>query len=168
MVIPDEYYKKTLNPYNSNKEKYTRFPATMRNLDIMSDITRRYVSEYLKGIHDYIVGVNDPDIIINKDARLKQEVTALAQQAFAVEFQKKYQELINQGTPQEQINPETIMPDIETFIKDFNEKYIDEKGAFDISKCDLIAYSNGKYYSMGKKIGKFGFSVEKNKKTRKK
>ena len=49
-----------------------------------------------------------------------------------------------------------------------DEKYIDEKGAFDISKCDLIAYSNGKYYSMGKKIGKFGFSVEKNKKTRKK
>ena len=43
-----------------------------------------------------------------------------------------------------------------------DEKYIDEKGAFDISKCDL------KYYSMGKKIGKFGFSVEKNKKTRKK
>lgn len=49
-----------------------------------------------------------------------------------------------------------------------DEKYIDEKGAFDISKCDLIAYSNGKYYSTGKKIGKFGFSVEKNKKTRKK
>ena len=49
-----------------------------------------------------------------------------------------------------------------------DEKYIDEKGAFDISKCDLIAYSNGNYYSLGKKIGKFGFSVQKNKKTRKK
>lgn len=42
--------------------------------------------------------------------------------------------------------------------------YIDEKGAFDISKCNLIAYSNGNYYSLGKKIGKFGFSVEKKKK----
>ena len=49
-----------------------------------------------------------------------------------------------------------------------DEKYIDEKGAFDISKCDLIAYSNGNYYSLGKKIGRFGFSVQKNKKTRKK
>ena len=28
-----------------------------------------------------------------------------------------------------------------------DEKYIDEKGAFDISKCDLKAYSNGNYYS---------------------
>lgn len=44
-----------------------------------------------------------------------------------------------------------------------DEQYIDEKGAFDISKCDLIAYSNGHYYSLGKKIGKFGYSVEKKK-----
>ena len=51
---------------------------------------------------------------------------------------------------------------------DADEKYIDEKGAFDISKCDLIAYSNGKYYSLGKKLGKFGFSVQKKKKTKKK
>lgn len=49
-----------------------------------------------------------------------------------------------------------------------NEEYIDNKGAFDISKCNLIAYSNGNYYSLGKKIGKFGFSVRKNKKRRKK
>ena len=45
-----------------------------------------------------------------------------------------------------------------------DEKYINEKGAFDISKCDLIAYANGNYYSLGKKVGKFGFSVKKKKK----
>ena len=45
-----------------------------------------------------------------------------------------------------------------------DEKYINEKGAFDISKCDLIAYSNGHYYTLGKKIGRFGFSVQKRKK----
>ena len=49
-----------------------------------------------------------------------------------------------------------------------DEKYIDEKGAFDISKCDLIAYSNGHYYSLEKKIGKFGYSVQKRKNNRKK
>ena len=47
---------------------------------------------------------------------------------------------------------------------DAEDKYIDEKGAFDISKCNLIAYANGGYYSLDKKIGKFGFSVEKKKK----
>ncbi len=47
---------------------------------------------------------------------------------------------------------------------DADKKYIDENGAFDISKCDLIAYANGGYYSLDKKIGKFGYSVQKNKK----
>ena len=46
---------------------------------------------------------------------------------------------------------------------DADDKYIDEKGAFDISKCDLIAYANGGYYPLGKKLGKFGFSVKKKK-----
>lgn len=45
---------------------------------------------------------------------------------------------------------------------DVAEKYIDDKGAFDISKCGLIAYANGGYYELDKKIGKFGYSVQKN------
>ena len=45
-----------------------------------------------------------------------------------------------------------------------DDKYIDDKGAFDISKCDLIAYANGGYYTLGKKVGKFGYSVQKKKK----
>ena len=45
-----------------------------------------------------------------------------------------------------------------------DDKYIDNNGAFDISKCNLISYANGGYYSMGKKLGKFGFSVQKKKK----
>lgn len=48
-----------------------------------------------------------------------------------------------------------------------DKKFINEKGAFDISKCNLIAYSNGYYYQMGKKIGKFGFSVKKKKNAKK-
>ena len=49
---------------------------------------------------------------------------------------------------------------------DADEKYIDEKGAFDISKCNLIAYANGGYYPLSDKVGKFGFSVMKKKNTR--
>ena len=65
--IPNSFYKKTLNPYNSNNERYTRFPATVRNLDIMNDIVRRYVSEYQKGIHEFIVGANNPEIVLQKE-----------------------------------------------------------------------------------------------------
>lgn len=46
---------------------------------------------------------------------------------------------------------------------DADEKYMDSNGAFDISKCNLIAYANGGYYPLGNKIGKFGYSVEKKK-----
>ena len=45
-----------------------------------------------------------------------------------------------------------------------DDQYIDKNGAFDISKCNLISYSNGGYYAQGKKVGKFGFSVQKKKK----
>ena len=47
---------------------------------------------------------------------------------------------------------------------DADDKYIDENGAFDISKCELISYANGGYYTQGEKLGKFGFSVQKKKK----
>lgn len=44
-----------------------------------------------------------------------------------------------------------------------DRKYIDEKGKFDMEKCDLIAYSHGQYYTLGERLGRFGFSVKKNK-----
>ena len=44
---------------------------------------------------------------------------------------------------------------------DADEKYIDETGKFDINKCNLITYANGNYYTLGKPVGKFGFSVKK-------
>ena len=50
---------------------------------------------------------------------------------------------------------------------DADEKYMDDKGSFDISKCNLIAYANGGYYPLGKKIGKFGYSVQRKKKKNK-
>ncbi len=42
-----------------------------------------------------------------------------------------------------------------------DKKYMDEKGKFDLSKSDPIVYSHGEYYSMGEKLGTFGYSVKK-------
>ncbi len=44
--------------------------------------------------------------------------------------------------------------------------FFDENDTFRLDKAGLIAYSHGKYHALGKKIGKFGYSVEK-KKTKK-
>lgn len=45
-----------------------------------------------------------------------------------------------------------------------DEKYLDaETGKFDLVASGLMAYVHGGYYELGKKIGKFGWSVEKKK-----
>lgn len=45
-----------------------------------------------------------------------------------------------------------------------DEQYINsETGAFDLASSGLMAYAHGGYYSLGHKLGKFGFSVEKKK-----
>ncbi|MCR5421024.1 MAG: flavin reductase family protein [Lachnospiraceae bacterium] len=42
-----------------------------------------------------------------------------------------------------------------------DEAYLDEKGRFNLESCGLITYSHGEYFSLGNKLGKFGYSVKK-------
>ena len=44
-----------------------------------------------------------------------------------------------------------------------DEAYMDEKGKFDLAKAEPIAYSHGEYYTLGEKVGKFGYSVARTK-----
>lgn len=49
-----------------------------------------------------------------------------------------------------------------------DEQYIDPRtGAFDLAKAEPLAFAHGHYFTLGRKIGKFGFSVEKKRKKRK-
>ena len=42
-----------------------------------------------------------------------------------------------------------------------DETYMDEKGRFVLDKAEPIAYSHGSYFTLGRKIGTFGYSVKK-------
>lgn len=42
-----------------------------------------------------------------------------------------------------------------------DEKYMDENDKFDLNQAGLIAYSHGEYFELGEKVGKFGYSVKK-------
>ena len=42
-----------------------------------------------------------------------------------------------------------------------DDSYMDAKGRFALEKTGLITYSHGEYYALGKKLGKFGYSVKK-------
>ena len=126
--IPSEFYKKILNPYNATNEKYTRFPATMRNYDIMKGVIRRYVSEYIKNPHDFIVGANNPEVILARNSKLRQELAFIVQEQIAAKIQESYTNWVNQGNDPQQFNPQEQF-NIEEFIADFNEKYIDDISA---------------------------------------
>lgn len=126
--IPSEFYKKILNPYNATNEKYTRFPATMRNYDIMKGVIRRYVSEYIKNPHEFIVGANNPEVVLARNSKLRQELAFIVQEQIAAKIQESYANWINQGNDPQQFNPQEQF-NIEEFIADFNEKYIDDISA---------------------------------------
>lgn len=44
-----------------------------------------------------------------------------------------------------------------------SDEYYDKTGKFHFDNTNPICYSHGQYYSLGKNLGKFGFSVKKSK-----
>lgn len=44
-----------------------------------------------------------------------------------------------------------------------DEKYMDESNKFNLNDSRLITYSHGSYFSLGRKLGTFGYSVKKKK-----
>ncbi|MCD8248344.1 MAG: flavin reductase family protein [Lachnospiraceae bacterium] len=44
-----------------------------------------------------------------------------------------------------------------------DDRYLDEKGRFELNRAGLVAYSHGEYFELGRKAGSFGFSVRKKK-----
>lgn len=51
----------------------------------------------------------------------------------------------------------------EVVAVDVSEEYIDENGRFNLNSTGLMTYSHGEYFTLGKKLGKFGYSVKKEK-----
>jgi flavin reductase (DIM6/NTAB) family NADH-FMN oxidoreductase RutF len=42
-----------------------------------------------------------------------------------------------------------------------DDRYMDETGKFNLNSSGLVTYSHGEYFTLGEKIGKFGYSVQK-------
>ena len=126
--IPEEFYKKTINPYNATQEKYKKFPATLRNYDLMKGIIRRYIGEYISNPHDFIVSANNAEVILAKNAKLRQELNAIVQKQIAAKIQQVFADYLKQGGNPEQFNPQEQF-DVQAFVKEFNENFIDDISA---------------------------------------
>ena len=42
-----------------------------------------------------------------------------------------------------------------------DDAYMEASGKFNLNDSDLVAYSHGEYFSLGEKLGSFGYSVKK-------
>ncbi|MBP1573778.1 MAG: flavin reductase, partial [Oscillospiraceae bacterium] len=49
-----------------------------------------------------------------------------------------------------------------------NPEYLDENGRLMLENAGLVAFAHGDYFELGKKLGSFGYSVRKKKKSHKK
>ena len=94
----------------------------------MKGIIRRYVGEYLKNPHIFIVGANNPDVMLARDQKLKAELTVLVQNAVAQRINEAYQQFINEGNDPKTFNPQQVL-NIDQFVKDFNDNYVDDISA---------------------------------------
>ena len=66
------------------------------------------------------------------------------------------------------------MPSHDMFIAEItavhvDERYVNEKGAYDFGAMDLVAFNHGKYYRLSaEELGFFGYSVMKPKTAKRK
>ena len=47
---------------------------------------------------------------------------------------------------------------------DIDLSYMDDKGKFELNHTGLVTYSHGEYFTLGRKVGTFGYSVRKKRK----
>lgn len=135
--ISEEFYRKIINPYNATNEKYKRFPATLRHYDLIKGVVRRYTGEYIKNPHSFIVSANNPEVIIGRDAKLRQELNKLIEAKIAAKMEAAYADFINGGGNPQEFNPSDVV-DVEKFSKEFIENYVDEISAQGQHLLDII------------------------------
>lgn len=136
-----EDYRKVLNPYNAVDDKFTRFPADMRNYDIIKDIVRRYIGEYIKQPFQFQVKANDMEVISRFNDKLADEMSKLAVQQYINVLNSMN---VNTGVDSREV------PDFEKFFKEFKENYEDDIATQGQKVLDAIidwTDSNIKYYT---------------------
>ena len=92
---------------------------------------------------------------LTKKESLKVSAPTIAESPIALEC--KVFDVIHSGTH------DVFLADIVNVSCD--EEIIDERGRICFERAGLIAYSHGEYFALGRKVGRFGFSTDKKKKT---
>lgn len=155
--------------------------ATINTIDPMLSISvrpERYSYDIIKETKEFVVNLTTKDLVFATDfcgVRSGREVDKFKEMQLTP---SESQVVKPPGIAESPVNIECKVVEIKElgshhlFIAEaagvnVDEKYMDEKGKFHLNSAGLITYSHGEYFELGKKLGKFGYSVQK-KNTKKK
>ena len=125
-------YKYVLNPYNSTDENLCRYPAQMRNYDIIVPIINLFMGEMAdRPSPDEVIVTNSDSLNIFKD-ELGQKMLALAAQDFVNQLNASG---ANTGVPTEEI------PQYKAFAEEYKENWNDERAIFGQEALNYIRYN---------------------------
>lgn len=134
------------------KERYS-YNLIKKNMEFCINLT----NEDLVKITDFVGVKSGKDIDKFKECNLTKEACTVIKcpmiQESPVSIECRVTEIKELGSHDMFI--------AEVVAVNVDEKYMDSTNKFDMDKCNLIAYMHGGYYTLGKKIGTFGYSVKK-------
>lgn len=139
----------------------------------------RYSYDILKRTGEFVVNLTTEELAYATDycgVRSGRDVDKFAEMKLTKEPATKISAPMIKESP---VNIECKVRKIEElgshhmFIADVlavnvDEAYMNEKNKFELSKANPIVYSHGEYFTVGRSLGTFGYSVKKNKKKSKK
>ena len=122
-------YDYVTDPYKSEEWKTKKFPAKIRNYNIIKPVIDILLGEKSRRPLNYHVVVKNPDTVSNKEEAEKQEV-----------IRNVYQQYVNELNAQgvdTQIPSEEIPPP-EQVVREFNEKYKDTRAIMGEEGLEII------------------------------
>jgi hypothetical protein len=125
-------YKYVLNPYNTTDENLCKYPAQMRNYDIITPILNLFMGEKAdRTPTDEVIVTNSDSLNIFKN-QLGQKMLALAAQDFVNQLNTNG---TNTGVPTEEI------PEYKAFAEEYSENWNDERAIFGQEALNYIRYN---------------------------
>lgn len=103
---------------NFGVDKQTNYPNNARHISIINPIKRRYIGEYIRQFKNFQVYHKDIDPIIARNNSLSEEIKTIIRQYMLNKMQEGGLET---GVPQQEI------PDLEQYIAQYKEDYIDKE-----------------------------------------
>lgn len=135
----------------------------------------RYSHEIISKTREFVINLTTTDLVFATDfcgVKSGRQVNKFEKMKLTPE---KVTKLNAPAVAESPVNLECKVIDIvklgshDMFIADIvavnvDEKLLDKNDKLHLDKAKLIAYSHGEYFELGKKLGKFGYSVQKKKK----